>query len=157
MKKRNIARRRGTSVAAAALSFALVAPLAQPVAGAQEATPGEVENQPADGAANPESSETGTPNESDPDADWDGGGDGPREESPRPDDVPESIGGVEVVWADAIANKYIRTSTGLTNSRSLSGRAFEVTEQGNFRPTSNGQRGVPEGTTVYMQLSLIHI
>lgn len=82
-EKRNIARRSGTSVAAAALSFALVAPLAQPVAGAQEATPGEVENQPTDGAANPESPETGTPNESDPDADWGGGGDGPREESPR--------------------------------------------------------------------------
>ncbi|WP_210400956.1 YPDG domain-containing protein, partial [Corynebacterium sp. HMSC034B08] len=37
MKKNYIARRRGTSVAAAALSFALVAPLAQPVAFAQEA------------------------------------------------------------------------------------------------------------------------
>ncbi|MDK6494340.1 YPDG domain-containing protein, partial [Corynebacterium coyleae] len=36
MKKNYIARRRGTSVAAAALSFALVAPLAQPVAFAQE-------------------------------------------------------------------------------------------------------------------------
>ncbi|RUQ12563.1 hypothetical protein D8M31_06085, partial [Corynebacterium genitalium] len=37
MKKNYIGRRRGTSVAAAALSFALVAPLAQPVAFAQEA------------------------------------------------------------------------------------------------------------------------
>ena len=37
MKKNYITRRRGTSVAAAALSFALVAPLAQPVAFAQEA------------------------------------------------------------------------------------------------------------------------
>ena len=37
MKKNYIARRRGTSVAAAALSFALVAPLAQPVAFAQDA------------------------------------------------------------------------------------------------------------------------
>ena len=36
MKKNYIARRRGTSVAAAALSFALVAPLAQPVAFAQD-------------------------------------------------------------------------------------------------------------------------
>ena len=36
MKKNYIARRRGTSVAAAALSFALVAPFAQPVAYAQE-------------------------------------------------------------------------------------------------------------------------
>ncbi|WP_168164693.1 hypothetical protein, partial [Corynebacterium sp. HMSC067D03] len=35
MKKNYIARRRGTSVAAAALSFALVAPLAQPVAAPQ--------------------------------------------------------------------------------------------------------------------------
>ena len=32
MQGKNIARRRGTSVAAAALSFALVAPFAQPVA-----------------------------------------------------------------------------------------------------------------------------
>ena len=39
MKKNYIARRRGTSVAAAALSFALVAPLAQPVAFAQEDKP----------------------------------------------------------------------------------------------------------------------
>ncbi|UBI09534.1 YPDG domain-containing protein [Corynebacterium coyleae] len=39
MKKNYIARRRGTSVAAAALSFALVAPLAQPVAYAQEDKP----------------------------------------------------------------------------------------------------------------------
>ncbi|WP_180950052.1 putative Ig domain-containing protein [Corynebacterium coyleae] len=38
MKKSHIGRRRGTSVAAAALSFALVAPLAQPVAFAQEET-----------------------------------------------------------------------------------------------------------------------
>ncbi|MCG7292508.1 YPDG domain-containing protein, partial [Corynebacterium afermentans] len=38
MKKNFIARRRGTSVAAAALSFALVAPFAQPVAFAQETT-----------------------------------------------------------------------------------------------------------------------
>ena len=36
MKKSHIGRRRGTSVAAAALSFALVAPLAQPVAFAQD-------------------------------------------------------------------------------------------------------------------------
>ncbi|WP_168164696.1 hypothetical protein, partial [Corynebacterium sp. HMSC067D03] len=35
MKKNYIARRRGTSVASAALSFALVAPLAQPVAAPQ--------------------------------------------------------------------------------------------------------------------------
>mgnify|MGYP001758754313 FL=1 len=41
MKKNYIARRRGTSVAAAALSFALVAPLAQPVAFAQEETSAE--------------------------------------------------------------------------------------------------------------------
>ena len=39
MKKNYIARRRGTSVAAAALSFALVAPFAQPVAFAQETPP----------------------------------------------------------------------------------------------------------------------
>ena len=39
MKKNYIARRRGTSVAAAALSFALVAPFAQPVAFAQENPP----------------------------------------------------------------------------------------------------------------------
>ena len=32
MKKHNVARRRGTSIAAAALSLALVAPFAQPVA-----------------------------------------------------------------------------------------------------------------------------
>ena len=38
MNKNFIARRRGTSVAAAALSFALVAPFAQPVAFAQETT-----------------------------------------------------------------------------------------------------------------------
>ena len=38
MNKRHIGRRRGTSVAAAALSFALVAPFAQPVAFAQEET-----------------------------------------------------------------------------------------------------------------------
>ena len=38
MKKNYIARRRGTSLAAAALSFALVAPFAQPVAFAQEDT-----------------------------------------------------------------------------------------------------------------------
>ncbi|MGX0629430.1 Rib/alpha-like repeat cell surface protein/thrombospondin type 3 repeat protein/putative Ig domain-containing protein [Corynebacterium afermentans] len=38
MKKNFIARRRGTSVAAAALSFALVAPFAQPVVFAQETT-----------------------------------------------------------------------------------------------------------------------
>ena len=36
MKKSHIGRRRGTSVAAAALSFALVAPFAQPVAFAAE-------------------------------------------------------------------------------------------------------------------------
>lgn len=36
MKKNYVARRRGTSVAAAALSFALVAPLAQPMAFAQD-------------------------------------------------------------------------------------------------------------------------
>ena len=39
VKKNYIARRRGTSVAAAALSFALVAPFAQPVAFAQETPP----------------------------------------------------------------------------------------------------------------------
>jgi len=43
MKKNYIARRRGTSVAAAALSFALVAPLAQPVAFAQENPAAEAE------------------------------------------------------------------------------------------------------------------
>ena len=36
MKKNYISRRRGTSIAAAALSFALVVPFAQPVAFAQE-------------------------------------------------------------------------------------------------------------------------
>ncbi|MDK8664372.1 YPDG domain-containing protein [Corynebacterium coyleae] len=39
MKKNYISRRRGTSIAAAALSFALVAPFAQPVAFAQEEAP----------------------------------------------------------------------------------------------------------------------
>ena len=49
MKKNYIARRRGTSVAAAALSFALVAPLAQPVAFAQDAAnPDAADTAPAD-------------------------------------------------------------------------------------------------------------
>ena len=48
MKKNYIARRRGTSVAAAALSFALVAPLAQPVAFAQEDKPAAESAQNAD-------------------------------------------------------------------------------------------------------------
>ena len=39
MKKNYISRRRGTSIAAAALSFALVAPFAQPVAFAREEAP----------------------------------------------------------------------------------------------------------------------
>ncbi|WP_175934412.1 YPDG domain-containing protein [Corynebacterium sp. Marseille-P4321] len=57
MKKNYIARRRGTSVAAAALSFALVAPFASPVAGAQE----------NGGAGTVEAADAATPEQTDPD------------------------------------------------------------------------------------------
>ena len=57
MKKNYIARRRGTSVAAAALSFALVAPFAQSVAVAQE-TPAAVADQTAGASSAADQSET---------------------------------------------------------------------------------------------------
>ncbi|OAA15911.1 hypothetical protein Caferm_04455 [Corynebacterium afermentans subsp. afermentans] len=111
MKKNYIARRRGTSVAAAALSFALVAPFAQSVAVAQE-TPAAVADVSTDA---------------------------------------ETLDESGAIVADAIANGYIRSATGMTNAKSaLSGRAF-IDDGYGFSPTDGGQQAVPDGTKVYMQ------
>ena len=136
MKKNYIARRRGTSVAAAALSFALVAPLAQPVAFAQE-------DKPAADAAPADPNPAEQP------------GDQPVEEQDKGEVVEDlfpSRDGQQVIEADAVANGYIKTTIDTTNAESvLTGRALEVTNKGTYAPFQNSQQPVPTGTKVYMQ------
>ena len=136
MKKNYIARRRGTSVAAAALSFALVAPLAQPVAFAQE-------DKPAADAAPADPNPAEQP------------GDQPVEEQDKGEVVEDlfpSRDGQQVIEADAVANGYIKTTVDTTNAESvLTGRALEVTNKGTYAPFQNSQQPVPTGTKVYMQ------
>ncbi|MGV0426198.1 hypothetical protein ACUY3N_11750, partial [Corynebacterium tuberculostearicum] len=104
-----VTRRRGTTIAAAALSVALVAPFVHPIASPQSAA---VANAQEAGATN---------------------------------------SGADVIEADAIANGYIRSATGMTNAKStLSGRAY-IDDGSGFGPTDAGNLPVPEGTTVYMQ------
>ena len=63
----------------------------------------------------------------------------------------EAANSNEPIVADAIANGYIKSATGMTNAKStLSGRAF-IDDGYGFSPTDGGQQAVPEGTKVYMQ------
>lgn len=126
MTTRGTVRNRGISIAAAAVTAALVAPAISPVtpnvlpaAHAQEDAPA-----PA--------------------------GDGAAPANPAPTEEPAEINGQQAIWADAIANGYVKSVTDLqTNDNVLSGRAFEVSQRGNAAGSRLPQ--VPAGTTVYMQ------
>ena len=125
-------RRRGTSIAAAALSFALVAPFAQPVAFAAESGVVEQKNNPA------------LPYNVDPNC-----------QTPSPENEYTYGSNADLrnaVEADAIANKYIRNGLGTTNAKNtLSGHVFI----GGYGTITNGTTvskvAVPDGTKVYMQ------
>lgn len=133
MKKNYIARRRGTSVAAAALSFALVAPFTSPVAVAADG-PASL-NTSADRAlpynVDEECFVPGTEYQYEA-----------SENKPIPD----------AVVADGIANGYVRNGVGTTNAKNtLSGHVY----LGGYGTISNSatvsKTEVPEGTKVYMQ------
>ena len=133
MKKNYIARRRGTSVAAAALSIALVAPFSSPVAVAADGSASE--NTAADRAlpysVDPECFAPGTEYQYEA-----------TENKPVPD----------AVVADGIANGYVRNGVGTTNAaNTLSGHVY----LGGYGTITAGatvsKTEVPEGTKVYMQ------
>ena len=133
MKKNYTARRRGTSVAAAALSFALVAPFAQPVAVAADgpATQNTSEDRALPYSVDPECFVPGTEYQYEA-----------TENKPIPD----------AVVADGIANGYVRNGLGTTNAKNtLSGHVY----LGGYGTISNNatlsKTEVPEGTKVYMQ------
>ncbi|MDK8799790.1 YPDG domain-containing protein, partial [Corynebacterium coyleae] len=128
MKKNYIARRRGTSVAAAALSFALVAPLAQPVAFAQNAASGEVTT--VDG----ETAVCGL-DPSDPKAKY----------------VTELQNVDGAVEADAIANGYVDSFTDMTNAKNTLSGWVGTAGYGDLTPQNYGQKRGINDVEVYMQ------
>lgn len=137
MTTRGTVRNRGISIAAAAVTAALVAPAISPIA--PNALP----------AAHAQDAPTGdvTP----PGADeGDDGSDAPVGDSEAPADLPKELHGQKVIWADAVENGYVKRVSNLQTYRNLlSGRAWEVTERGQV--TGTGLPQVPAGTVVYMQ------
>ncbi|WJY80689.1 hypothetical protein CCOY_10595 [Corynebacterium coyleae] len=125
MNKRHIGRRRGTSVAAAALSFALVAPFAQPVAFAAE-TGSEVNT--VDG----HTAKCGLD---------------PNDPMARYNTQLVNTEGAEVV--DAIANGYTTSVTDFTNAKHTVSGFVGVGGYGTITPGTG--RFVEDGTRVFMQ------
>ncbi|WP_311523688.1 YPDG domain-containing protein [uncultured Corynebacterium sp.] len=125
MKKSHIGRRRGTSVAAAALSFALVAPFAQPVAFAAE-TGSEVNT--VDG----HTAKCGLD---------------PNDPMARYNTQLVNTEGAEVV--DAIANGYTTSVTDFTNAKHTVSGFVGVGGYGTITPGTG--RFVEDGTRVFMQ------
>ena len=126
MTTRGTVRNRGISIAAAAVTAALVAPAISPVAPNVLPAAHAQEDAPAPA------------------------GDGAAPANPAPTEEPAEINGQQAIWADAIANGYVKSVTDLqTNDNVLSGRAFEVSQRGNAAGSRLPQ--VPAGTTVYMQ------
>ncbi|RUP92911.1 hypothetical protein D8M19_06540 [Corynebacterium pseudodiphtheriticum] len=115
-------RRKGVTIAAAALSVALVAPFAQSVA-YPEIT------------AAAKAQDATVPNDS--------------QASERPNDVANTRD--RIIEADAVKNGYIKTGTDASNARAtLSGRAF-MANQHTTDPSETSSTPVPEGTKVYLQ------
>lgn len=134
MQGKKIARRRGTAIAAAALSVALVAPAVHPVANA------------ADGPASQNTSaDRALPYAVDPNCQAPGTQYQYEATSNQP--IPDAVS------ADAFANGYVRRAIDLTNAKNtLSGHIF----LGGYGTITNGytvasKTAVPEGTKVYMQ------
>ena len=125
MTTRGTVRNRGISIAAAAVTAALVAPGISPIApNALPTAHAQDAPAPADDAA---------------------AGDGA-----APAEQPAEINGQQAIWADAIANGYVKSVSDLqTQDNVLSGRAFEVSQRGNAAGSRLPQ--VPAGTIVYMQ------
>ena len=125
MTTRGTVRNRGISIAAAAVTAALVAPGISPIA------PNALPTAHAQDAPAP-------------------AGDAAAGDGAAPAEQPADINGQQAIWADAIANGYVKSVTDLqTNDNVLSGRAFEVSQRGNAAGSRLPQ--VPAGTTVYMQ------
>ena len=125
MTTRGTVRNRGISIAAAAVTAALVAPGISPIA------PNALPTAHAQDAPAP-------------------AGDAAAGDGAAPAEQPAEINGQQAIWADAIANGYVKSVTDLqTNDNVLSGRAFEVSQRGNAAGSRLPQ--VPAGTTVYMQ------
>ena len=173
MKKNYIARRRGTSVAAAALSFALVAPFAQPVAFAQQTSPA--------AEAPAENSDDRTAPNGDAGAledDW------LSENNENPTDAyapganengwrhvywarggkvgatqPEAVEGTPLVYdVDAIESGQVTKGTNMSDSWGtgkdvVSGRASIVTPRqgGQLTGTYSGFKPVPDSVPLYFQ------
>ena len=173
VKKNYIARRRGTSVAAAALSFALVAPFAQPVAFAQQTSPA--------AEAPAENSDDRTAPNGDAGAledDW------LSENNENPTDAyapganengwrhvywarggkvgatqPEAVEGTPLVYdVDAIESGQVTKGTNMSDSWGtgkdvVSGRASIVTPRqgGQLTGTYSGFKPVPDSVPLYFQ------
>ncbi|MDK8879169.1 YPDG domain-containing protein, partial [Corynebacterium sp. MSK008] len=146
MKKNYIARRRGTSVAAAALSFALVAPFAQPVAFAQQDAPAAVPVAFAQDAG------------VDPNHVYIGGDGNPGVTQPTLDSGETDGAGMDIYDVDAIAsgqidnaNRFAATTTVAENV--VSGRAMIVNpiRGGQLTATYDAFEPIPDGQKVYFQ------
>ncbi|WP_210386138.1 Rib/alpha-like domain-containing protein, partial [Corynebacterium sp. HMSC29G08] len=128
MTARTTIRNRGISIAAAAVTAALIAPAVQPVsspllpaAHAQEAG-----DAPAQGGENAPAAPS-------------------LEDQPKIDSH-----GNPVIWADGVANGYVSSVSNMhLKDYVLSGRAWEINNVGLI--TGTGLPAVPAGTTIYMQ------
>ena len=171
MKKRNIARRRGTSVAAAALSVALVAPLAQPIAApnaasAALAAEAEVDNAAPDanagmleddwlqqyndnleGEFKPGENETGWRH-----VYWANGGEKGKTQ-PKPVDGKPGVYNIDAIEQQQITNGIHLSNVAGQGKDVVSGRASIVTPRGGGQLTTTyqGFKPVPSTVPVYFQ------
>lgn len=141
MRKTNIARRRGTTIAAAALSLALVAPVGQPVVN-PVAVPSAFAQ-----VAGADSNHV-----------YIGGGDTPGKTQPKLVSGGADDAGVDIYDIDAIASGQIDNadlfSAAQTEAKNVvSGRAMIVNpiRGGQLSATYTGFEPIPDGEKVYLQ------
>ena len=131
MTTRGTVRNRGISIAAAAVTAALVAPAISPVAPNVLPAAHAQEDAPADDAAAPAGGENTSP------------------VAPKLQRA-ETLDGRSVIEADAIASGYVTDGNDMRlKERILSGRAYKVANDGN--PDGYRLPSVPVGTKVYLQ------